>query len=136
MAIYGTGSFITAISPNVEVLLFGWSLIEGLGACLVIPSIAALTAANYSGKERAMAYGLLGGIAGAGVAAGPLIGGFVTTVWTWRIVFAAETVVVVSDPRLRHPQDPARPIRRSGRSSTSSGQAFRRSGWGSLCSAS
>ena len=96
LGIYGTGSLITAISPNVEVLLFGWSLIEGLGACLVIPSIAALTAANYSGKERAMAYGLLGGIAGAGVAAGPLIGGFVTTVWTWRIVFAAETVVVVA----------------------------------------
>ena len=96
LGIYGTGSFITAISPNVEVLLFGWSLIEGLGACLVIPSIAALTAANYSGKERAMAYGLLGGIAGAGVAAGPLIGGFVTTVWTWRIVFAAETVVVAA----------------------------------------
>jgi MFS family permease len=96
LGIYGTGSFITAISPNVEVLLFGWSLIEGLGACLVIPSIAALTAANYSGKERAMAYGLLGGIAGAGVAAGPLIGGFVTTVWTWRIVFAAETLVVAA----------------------------------------
>jgi len=96
LAIYGTGSFITAISPNVEVLLFGWSLIEGLGACLVIPSIAALTAANYTGKERAMAYGLLGGIAGAGVAAGPLIGGFVTTVWTWRLVFAAETLVVIA----------------------------------------
>ncbi len=96
LGIYGTGSFITAISPNVEVLLFGWSLVEGLGACLVIPSIAALTAANYSGKERAMAYGLLGGIAGAGVAAGPLIGGFVTTVWTWRIVFAAETLVVAA----------------------------------------
>ncbi len=96
LGIYGSGSLITAISPNVEVLLFGWSLVEGLGACLVIPSIAALTAANYSGKERAMAYGLLGGIAGAGVAAGPLIGGFVTTVWTWRVVFAAETVVVAA----------------------------------------
>jgi MFS family permease len=96
LGIYGTGSLITAISPNVEVLLFGWSLVEGLGACLVIPSIAALTAANYSGSERAMAYGLLGGIAGAGVAAGPLIGGFVTTVLTWRVVFAAETVVVVA----------------------------------------
>ena len=73
-------------------------LVTGRGArrLLVIPSIAALTAANYSGKERAMAYGLLGGIAGAGVAAGPLIGGFVTTVWTWRVVFAAETVVVVA----------------------------------------
>ena len=61
---------------------------------LVIPAIAALTAANYHGKERAAAFALIGGIAGAGVALGPLIGGFVTSAWTWRIVFAGETVVV------------------------------------------
>ena len=60
----------------------------------MIPAIAALTAANYKGRERALAFGLLGGIAGAGVAAGPLIGGFVTSALTWRVVFAAETVVV------------------------------------------
>jgi MFS family permease len=96
LAVYGTGSLITSLSPSVEVLLVGWSFVEGIGAVLVIPAIAALTAANYSGKERAMAYGLLGGIAGAGVAAGPLIGGFITTALTWRVVFAAETVVVVT----------------------------------------
>src|SRR5687767_4658823 len=43
-----------------------------------------------------MAYGVLGGIAGAGVAAGPLIGGFITTAWTWRLVFAGETVIVLA----------------------------------------
>ena len=96
LGVYGAGSLITALSPNVGVLLFGWSLIEGIGACLVIPAIAALTAANYDGKERALAFGLLGGIAGAGVAAGPLIGGFVTSALTWRVVFAAETVVVAA----------------------------------------
>jgi MFS family permease len=94
LGIYGAGSLITALSPNVGILLFGWSFTEGIGACLVIPAIAALTAANYTGKERAVAFGLLGGIAGAGVAAGPLIGGFVTSALTWRVVFAAETVVV------------------------------------------
>jgi MFS family permease len=94
LAIYGTGSLITALSPNVGVLLGGWSFVEGIGAVLVIPAIAALTATNYDGRERALAFGLLGGIAGAGVAAGPLIGGFVTSAWTWRVVFAGETVVV------------------------------------------
>ena len=79
LAIYGVGSLTTALSPNLGVLLLGWSGIEGLGAVLVIPAIASLTAANYSGRERALAYGLLGGIAGAGAAAGPLIGGFITT---------------------------------------------------------
>ena len=46
-------------------LLFGWSGIEGLGAALVIPAIVALIAANYQAKERAFAYGLIGGAAGA-----------------------------------------------------------------------
>src|SRR5438132_2322171 len=85
LAVYGTGSLITALSPNITVLLIGWSGIEGLGAVLVIPAIAALTAGNYEGRERALAFALLGGIAGAGAAAGPLIGGFVTTALSWRV---------------------------------------------------
>ena len=95
LLIYGAGSLTTALSPNIVVLVIGWSLIEGLGATLVIPAIAALTASNYAGRERALAFALLGGVAGAGAAAGPLIGGFVTTALTWRVVFAAETVVVL-----------------------------------------
>jgi MFS family permease len=95
LAVYGVGSLTTALSPTVGVLLIGWSGIEGLGAVLVIPAIFALTAVNYNGRERALAYGLLGGIAGAGAAAGPLIGGFVTTALTWRVVFGAETVIVL-----------------------------------------
>src|SRR6187549_3964924 len=95
LAVYGLGSLITSLSPNLTVLLIGWSGIEGLGAVLVIPAIAALTAANYEGKERAVAFALLGGVAGAGAAAGPLIGGFVTTALTWRVVFAGEVLIVL-----------------------------------------
>jgi MFS family permease len=76
------------------VLLLGWSLIEGLGAVLVVPAIAALIAANYEGKERALAYGLIGGVAAAAVAVGPIIGGWVTTNYTWRYVFVGEVVIV------------------------------------------
>ncbi len=71
LAVYGLGSLITSLSPNLTVLLIGWSGIEGLGAVLVIPAIAALTAANYEGKERAFAYSMIGGAAGAAIAAGP-----------------------------------------------------------------
>ncbi len=94
LAVYGTGSMITALSPNLTVLLVGWSGIEGLGAIMVIPGIAALTAANYEGKDRAVAYALIGGITAVAVAAGPLIGGWVTTNASWRYVFAGETVIV------------------------------------------
>ncbi|MBJ7458843.1 MAG: MFS transporter [Thermoleophilaceae bacterium] len=95
LMIYGLGSLITAFSPNVNWLLFGWSGVEGIGAVLVMPAIISLTATNYSGRDRATAFGALGGIAAAGAAAGPLIGGFVTEEWTWRVVFAAETLVCI-----------------------------------------
>ena len=93
LAIYGLGSLITAVSPSLGVLLFGWSLIEGIGAALVLPAIVSLIAGTYSGKERALAFGIVGGVAGA-AAAGPLIGGWVTTELSWRYVFAGETVIV------------------------------------------
>jgi EmrB/QacA subfamily drug resistance transporter len=96
LLVYGAGSLTTALSPTLGVLIVGWSFIEGLGAVLVIPAIAALTAATYSGRQRAMAYGILGGVAGASAALGPLIGGWVTANYTWRLVFATETVVVLA----------------------------------------
>lgn len=96
LLIYGVGSLTTALSPNLGVLLVGWSFIEGFGAVLVIPAIAALTAATYSGQQRALAYGILGGVSGASAALGPLIGGWVTANYTWRLVFAGETVVVLA----------------------------------------
>src|SRR5687768_13868344 len=96
LAIYGLGSLTTSLSPNLTVLLIGWSLIEGIGAALVMPAIVSLIAATYSGKERALAFGIVGGVAGAAIAAGPLIGGWVTTELSWRYVFAGETVIVAA----------------------------------------
>jgi MFS family permease len=95
LLVYGVGSFVTALSPNLTVLLFGWSGLEGLGAVLVIPSIAALIAVTYTGSKRALGYGIIGGVSGAAAAAGPLIGGWVTTNLSWRVVFGAETVIVL-----------------------------------------
>jgi EmrB/QacA subfamily drug resistance transporter len=113
LAVYGLGSFTTALSPNLTVLLIGWSLIEGIGAALVIPAIVSLIAATYGGRERALAFGIVGGVAGAAIAAGPLIGGWFTTELSWRYVFAGETAIVIvilllrrrlqSAPAVEHP---------------------------------
>ena len=92
--IYALGSLITALSPTFVFLFLGWSIIEGLGAVLVIPAIAALVADNYQGHERITAYAVIGAVSGAAVAAGPLIGGFVTTYFSWRYVFVAEVVIM------------------------------------------
>src|SRR3954449_10064972 len=101
LAVYGLGSLTTALSPNLTVLLIGWSGIEGLGTALVMPAIVSLIAVTYSGKQRALAFGIIGGVAGAAVAAGPLIGGWVTTELSWRYVFAGETVIVTGILLLR-----------------------------------
>lgn len=93
--VYGIGSLITAFSQNINQLFIGWSIIEGLGAVLVIPAIAALVAVNYKGKDRVTAFAIIGGVSGAAAAAGPLIGGFMTTYLSWRYVFAIETIVMV-----------------------------------------
>lgn len=93
--IYGIGSFITSISPNIQTLILGWSFIEALGAVLVIPAIASLVAVHYTGKDRVKAYALIGGVSGAAAAAGPLIGGFMTTYLSWRYVFFFETIIMI-----------------------------------------
>jgi MFS family permease len=64
------------VAPNVLVLAIGWSILEGLGAALVMPALAALIAGNYEGRQRAVAYSVIGAVAGAGIAVGPIVGGW------------------------------------------------------------
>jgi MFS family permease len=93
--IYGAGSLLTAVSWSIPVLTLGWSVLEGIGAALVLPALAALTARSFEGQARALAYGVLGGVSGAGIAVGPIVGGWATTYLSWRVVFAGEVLVVL-----------------------------------------
>jgi len=93
--IYGCGSFTTSISPSLPVLLFGWSFLEGVGAALILPAIVALVAGNFPAERRPAAFGLVAAAGAVAVAVGPLIGGFCTTYFSWRWVFAGEVVVVL-----------------------------------------
>jgi MFS family permease len=92
--IYACGSFTTAISPNLAVLMFGWSFLEGVGAALVMPAIVALVASNFVKSERPRAYGIVTAGGAIAVALGPLIGGLFTTYWSWRYVFVGEVLVI------------------------------------------
>jgi MFS family permease len=94
--IYGCGSFTTALAPSLPVLLFGWSFLEGVGAALILPAIVALVASNFPVERRPAAYGLVAAAGAIAVAVGPLIGGFFTTYFSWRWVFAGEVLVVLA----------------------------------------
>jgi EmrB/QacA subfamily drug resistance transporter len=93
--IYACGSALTAASWSVAALALGWSVLEGIGAALVLPAMVALVASSFEGQQRAVAYGVLGGVAGAGIAVGPILGGWATTELSWRVVFAGEVVVAI-----------------------------------------
>jgi EmrB/QacA subfamily drug resistance transporter len=93
LVIYCSGSLTTALAPNLGVLLFGWSLLEGIGAALIMPAIVALIAGNFAPEGRPRAYGLVGAAGAIAIAVGPLIGGLATTYASWRWVFAGEVLI-------------------------------------------
>ena len=98
LIIYACGSAMTAAAPTVAVLTLGWSILEGIGAALVLPAMAALIAGNFEGESRKGAYAIIGGVAGAGIAVGPILGGWATTELSWRVVFLGEVVLVRVHP--------------------------------------
>jgi MFS family permease len=111
--IYGAGSLTTSLAPSLGWLIFGWSFLEGIGAALIMPAIVALVAANFEAGQRPRAYGLVASAGAIAVAAGPLIGGAITTFWTWRLVFAGEVVIVIAILALTRKIQDAVPERRS-----------------------
>lgn len=91
--IFAIGSLIASFSNNIPTLLAGESIIEGIGAALMMPATASLLVANFRGRERAIAFGVWGGIAAAASAIGPILGGYLTTNYSWRWGFRINVVV-------------------------------------------
>jgi len=96
LCIYGTGSLITGLAPNLTVLIIGWSVLEGLGAALVMPAMISLVSANFTeDSARKKAFAVIPAAAAVGAAVGPIIGGVLTTYFTWRLGFLMEVLVVI-----------------------------------------
>lgn len=91
--IFAIGSFLASISKNVGTMIAGEAIIEGIGAALMMPATASILVANFKGKERGIAFGIWGGIAAASSAIGPILGGWLTTNYSWRWGFRINVVV-------------------------------------------
>ncbi len=85
--IFALGSFIASISHHIAPLLIGEAVIEGFGAALMMPATASLLVANFQGRDRAIAFGVWGAVASAAAALGPIVGGFLTSHYSWRWAF-------------------------------------------------
>jgi MFS family permease len=114
LTIYGIGALIAALAPALGLLIFGYSVLEGIGSALMIPPIYILVTVSFpDAKSRARYFGVISGAGGLGAAAGPLIGGLVTSVISWRASFGLQVLVVawiivlsrkIGDPARRGPR--------------------------------
>ena len=95
LIVYGIGALISAASPGLGVLIFGNSIFEGVGTALLIPPVYILTTLLFTNvTSRARAFGVITGMGGIGAAAGPLIGGLITTAISWRAAFVFQALII------------------------------------------
>lgn len=95
LIIYSVGTTVASFSTSLGMLIVGWSILEGLGAALMIPNIQTLLRSRYDGADLAFAYGIISAVAAVGAAVGPIVGGFFTTFISWRWAFRTELVIAV-----------------------------------------
>ena len=117
LTLYGVGALLSAIAPGLGVLILGNSVFEGVGTALLIPPVYILTTMAFTSLEsRAKAFGVISGMGGIGAAAGPLIGGVITSGISWRAAFVFQALVIATivllSRRIVDPvaPDPSRPF--------------------------
>ncbi|MFJ3305900.1 MFS transporter [Streptomyces sp. NPDC086549] len=121
LVVYGVGALLSAAAPGLGVLILGNSILEGVGTALLIPPVYILTTLLFPDlTSRARAFGMIMALGGIGAAAGPLIGGLITTAISWRAAFVFQAlvivVIVVLSRRIEDPlpPDPTRPFDTGG----------------------
>ncbi|QFZ19651.1 MFS transporter [Saccharothrix syringae] len=96
LVVYGAGALLAALAPGPWLMTLGYSVLEGVGSALMIPPIYILVTVLFDDlAARARNFGVVSAAGGLGAAAGPLIGGLVTSGVGWRASFLLQVAVVV-----------------------------------------
>ena len=91
---YAIGAIAMTLAQDLIAIIIFWAIIGGLGASLLLPAMQSLIHGNFEGGAQKRVYALVGASAAIAAAVGPLLGGLVTTVWSWRVGFAIEAVII------------------------------------------
>jgi EmrB/QacA subfamily drug resistance transporter len=91
--VFGIGSLVASLAQSIPQLLVGEAVIEGIGAAMMMPATLAIISNTFRGRERATAFAAWGAVAGAAVAFGPILGGYLTTYHSWRWAFRINVIV-------------------------------------------
>ncbi len=86
VVLFGVSSVFAALSVSGE-LLIASRLVQGIGGSMILPASLSIINATFRGKERAIAFAVWGSTIGGMAAVGPLLGGWLTTYFSWRWAF-------------------------------------------------
>src|SRR4029079_8517635 len=92
---YAVGATAMVLAQTLLPVIIFWAIVGGLGASLLLPAMQSLIPGNFEGAAQRRVYALVGASAAIAAAVGPLVGGFITTVWSWRVAFAGEVVIII-----------------------------------------
>jgi EmrB/QacA subfamily drug resistance transporter len=92
---YAIGAAAMTLAQNLIAIVVFWAIIGGIGASLLLPAMQSLIHGNFEGADQKRVYALVGAAAAIAAAVGPLLGGFITTYFSWRIAFLLEVVIII-----------------------------------------
>lgn len=83
---FGVASALCGIAPSAKLLIAARAL-QGVGAALLVPVSLALVRSSFRREDTGAAIGAWAGLSGVTTALGPLLGGWLIDVWSWRLIF-------------------------------------------------